>query len=263
MTSPTSTSVPRSRTWPTGNPPPRYDLSYRDVFWSRRPYEDRCDRIAMRALLPSGGERLLEVGAGFARLANEYAAYDHVVLLDASADMRDAARERLGTDPRFEIVAGEATHLPFPDASFDTVVAVRLLLHLSNPAPMFREVARVLRPGGVFIAEFPNQRHVLAIARHALGRQSWCPYDRDPHEYKSGHFSHHPERIREQLTTAGLRPQRLRAASLFRFRPVKKLVPLSVLVGMEARLQAPLGRLTPAPSVYVRAVVEPRRADAT
>jgi ubiquinone/menaquinone biosynthesis C-methylase UbiE len=251
MTTPASASVSHGRNR-LGDQPPRYDLSYRDVFWRSRGYEDRCDRMALRALLPKSGRQLLEIGAGFGRLANEYDAYEHVVLLDASADMREAARERLTGDSKYEVVAGEATHLPFPDASFDTVVAVRLLLHLPNPAPMFREVARVLRAGGVFIVEYPNRRHVLAIARHALGREPWR--DREPYQYSRGHYSHHPQQVREQLRSAGLQPGELRAASFFRNRPVKKVVPMSLLLAMEARLQAPLGRLTPAPSVFVRSV---------
>jgi len=60
------------------------DLGYRDVFWAGRSYEDACDRIALRALLPPDGTRLIEVGAGFGRLAGEYAAYREVVLLDSS-----------------------------------------------------------------------------------------------------------------------------------------------------------------------------------
>lgn len=261
MTTPTSASVSHGRSR-LGEQPPRYDLSYRDVFWRSRGYEDQCDRLALRALLPSGGNQLLEIGAGFGRLAREYSRYRHVVLLDASADMREAARTRLSGDSRYEIVPGEATHLPFPDASFDTVVAVRLLLHLPNPAAMFREVARVLRPGGVFIVEFPNRRHVLAIARHALGRQPWRPFDPEPHEYRRGHFSHHPAQVQDQLRSTGLQPRQLRAASLFRMRPVKKLLPKSLLLAIEARLQAPLGRLTPAPSVFVRAVLVPRDSEA-
>jgi hypothetical protein len=52
--------------------PPIYDLSYRDEFWASRDYEDRCDRLALRALLPASGGHLLDLGAGFGRLVDEY-----------------------------------------------------------------------------------------------------------------------------------------------------------------------------------------------
>src|SRR5438105_3735380 len=76
---------------------PEYDLRYRDVFWRTRDYEDLCDRIAIRALLPRNGDRLIEVGAGFGRLVDEYRGYRSVVLFDASPALLGAGRERLGS----------------------------------------------------------------------------------------------------------------------------------------------------------------------
>lgn len=50
--------------------------TYRADFWEGRgrDYEDRVERIALRRLLRVRGRRLLEVGAGFGRLTNEYRA---------------------------------------------------------------------------------------------------------------------------------------------------------------------------------------------
>ena len=233
--------------------PPRYDLSYRDAFWRERGYEDRCDRLSLRALLPASGGRLLDIGAGFGRLTDEYGAFDRVTLADASPEMRDAARERVGADTRFEIVAAEADALPFADESFDVVVAVRLVLHLRDPLPLFREVHRVLRPGGTFIVEFPNRRHLLAVVRHLIGRQSWSPTGLEPHEYLEDHFAHQPARIQRQLRAAGLEPDAIRAVSLFRSRWLKQRVSAHTLAAIEAPFQALLGPLVPGPSVYVRA----------
>ena len=44
---------------------------YRTDFWEgqNREYEDRVERVAMKKLLPPRGERLVEIGAGFGRLA--------------------------------------------------------------------------------------------------------------------------------------------------------------------------------------------------
>jgi SAM-dependent methyltransferase len=239
----------------TSAAPLEYDLSYRDAFWPGREYEDRCDRLALRALLPPGGRRLLDLGAGFGRLVDEYDAFDGVTLVDASDAMLDAARARLVGDPRITFVAADATDLPFPDATFDTVVAVRLLVHLRDPGPLFREVRRVLRPSGRFIVEYPNRRHLLAAVRHLCGRQRWSPTGLAAHEYLDDHFAHQPARVARQLRRAGLEPEAIRAVSLFRSAALKERVPLHLLIALEARLQQPLGRLVPGPSVFVCARV--------
>jgi SAM-dependent methyltransferase len=231
--------------------PPTYDLSYRDAFWASRAYEDLCDRLALRALLPATGQQLLDVGAGFGRLADEYGGFGHVTLVDASPAMIGAARERIGSDPRFTIVQADAGHLPVASASMDVVVAVRLILHVRNPEVVFAEVARVLRPGGLFVLEFPNRRHLLARLRYLARRQAWSPDDADPHEYREGHFSHQPATVVRQLRGAGLAPASRRAVSLFRSARLKSLVPARSLARLEAPLQAPLGRLAPSPSLYI------------
>lgn len=236
---------------PQQHEPPTYDLSYRDAFWASRAYEDLCDRIALRALLAGSSGHLLDVGAGFGRLVDEYGAFEHVTLVDASPAMIQAARERVGSDPRISIAQADAAHLPIASGSVDVVVAVRLILHVSDPQAVFAEIARVLRPGGLFVVEFPNRRHLLARLRYLARRQAWSPGDPGPHEYREGHFSHQPATVVRQLRRAGLAPTSRRAVSLFRSAQLKRLVPARSLAKLEAPLQARLGRLAPSPSLYI------------
>ena len=232
---------------------PEYGLSYRDVFWTGREYEDRCDRIAIRALLPEVGDRLIEVAAGFGRLADEYAEYESVVLFDASAELLDAARERLGADPRFEFVLGDAHHLPFESASADAIVCVRAIHNFTDPAAVFAEFARVLRPGGVLVIEFANKRHLKSIARWAARRQDWSPFSPEPHEYLPLHFDRSPADVKQMLRTAGFRIGPTRAVSLFRLGALTRRASPELLARVERPLQAPLGPLAIGPSVYLRA----------
>jgi SAM-dependent methyltransferase len=60
--------------------------------------------------------------------------------------------------------------IPYKDQHFDVVLAHNVLEHLTNPAAVFCEVHRVLRPGGFFLSKTPNRRHYVAtIAR-------WTPH---------------------------------------------------------------------------------------
>jgi SAM-dependent methyltransferase len=246
-----STSLPGRERGRRRHGPPTYDLSYRDAFWASRAYEDLCDRIAVRALLAGSGGHLLDLGAGFGRLIDEYGGFGRVTLVDASSAMIEAARERVGSSPRFSVVQADATALPITSGSIDVVVAVRLMVHLRDPDAVFGEIARVLRPGGLFVVEFPNRRHLLARLRYLMRRQSWSPSGADPHEYVEGHFAHQPATVERRLRRAGLVPTSRRAVSMFRSARLKGLLPTRFLAMLEARLQAPLGRLVPSPSMYI------------
>lgn len=75
--------------------------------------------------------------------------------------------ERVRTNPLLdEGRVSDASAIPFPDETFDVVFADNLLEHLRDPAAVFAEVQRVLKPGGAFLFKTPNCRHyVPMIAR--------------------------------------------------------------------------------------------------
>ena len=229
------------------------DLGYRDVFWAARAYENACDRTALRAMLPPAGERLIEVGSGFGRLADEYKGYSEVVLLDSSRVHVEAALEALGQDPRFHVTLGDALALPFPDGYFDAAVCVRVLHHFRDPAPVIAELGRVVRDGGALVIEYANKRNLKSIARRLLGRQDWSPFELGAVEYKPLHYDHAPVSVRRSLRAAGFTVDRTRAASLFRLPRLSRRLPPGALARIEAVLQEPLGSMTPGPSVFVLA----------
>ena len=57
----------------------------------------------------------------------------------------------------------DASGIPYPDQVFDVVFADNVVEHLSDPLSVFREVHRVLKPGGVFLFKTPNKTHYMPI----------------------------------------------------------------------------------------------------
>jgi SAM-dependent methyltransferase len=267
------------------------NTDYRDKFWPSRRYEDACDRIALRAFLPTTGTRLLEVGAGFGRLASEYHAFREVVLLDPSDAMIGSAREKLAADPRFTCMSGVAQHLPFPDGSFDAVVCVRVVHHFADPRPAIAEFARVLRPGGTLILEAANRRNLKSILAWLMRRRS-SPFGRGSQAYvdvslaprrvgdapvrhrtsseeaastrpwtSSTSYLHAPADVRTWLANAGMVVARTRSVALLRPRIVTGHLPTRLIVGLEHLLQPGLAIVMPGPSMFVVAVRGPAQED--
>ncbi|PKL36517.1 hypothetical protein CVV38_01275 [Candidatus Peregrinibacteria bacterium HGW-Peregrinibacteria-1] len=76
-----------------------------------------------------------------------------------AADISETMLKFIGKKfPRIEKVKTDGLNMPFADNSFDLVVAMFLIVHLKDPADVFREVYRVLKPGGVFLLSNVNQR---------------------------------------------------------------------------------------------------------
>jgi len=60
----------------------------------------------------------------------------------------------------------DAANIPWPENSFDLVFSDNVLEHLADPSEVFKEVIRVLKPGGVFLFKTPNKNHYMpTIAR--------------------------------------------------------------------------------------------------
>ncbi len=116
-------------------------------------YMSRC-RARVRELLPAEGRYLLDVASGPVHFP-EYQAYsdgyESRVCVDLSAVALRAARRNVGEKGIY--VLGDVTALPFDDDSIDAAVSLHTLYHVprEEQAQGFREIHRVLRPGGTAV----------------------------------------------------------------------------------------------------------------
>lgn len=228
---------------------------YRYDFWEGRgrEYEDRAERIALRALLPPAGDTLIEIGAGYGRLADLYAGYRRVVLLDYARSQLEEAQRYLPHPDRYTLVVGDVYHLPFVDGVFDVVTMVRVMHHLTDVPAAVTEIQRVMRPAGAAILEHASKHHVKSIIRWLVRRQAWNPFDLEPVEFASLNFDFHPRWIRQQLVAHGLRVEKIRSVSHFRIGVLKKLVPPRWLAALDGLAQTSGQWWQLTPSVFVRA----------
>ena len=98
---------------------------------------------------------------------------------------------------RYEVVRGDLTALPFPDASVDRVIASEVLEHIPDDVTAFAEIARVLRPGG---------RVAVTVPRYGPERVCWALSDAY-HANEGGHIRiYRGDVLRTRLLAAGLQP---------------------------------------------------------
>lgn len=227
---------------------------YQKLFWEEggRAYEDAVEAVALRRLLPSGGEIMLELGAGAGRNTPRYAVYDRIVLLDYSRTQLEQAQANLGDSDRYIYVAADVYRLPFVNGVFDGATMIRTLHHMAEPQLALSQVQRVMASNGTFILEFANKRNLKAMLRYFLGKQKWSPYTLEPVEFAELNFDFHPKAIRRYLHDAGFQVEQQLTVSHFRTAFLKKRVPTHVLVAMDALLQWTGGVAQVSPSVFTR-----------
>jgi ubiquinone/menaquinone biosynthesis C-methylase UbiE len=227
---------------------------YQRRFWEKggRQYEDLCEAIALKRLLPQKGKLLLELGAGAGRNTPRYQGFDRIVLLDYSRTQLQQAQEKLGRSDRYIYVAADIYRLPFVDGLFDTATMIRTLHHMADVPAALQQVRKVLQPGATFILEYANKRNVKSILRYALRRQAWSPYSLDAVEFAPLNFDFHPRTIRTSLKADGFRIEKTLTVSHLRVAWLKRNLPASFLAGVDALLQWTGALVQLSPSVFLR-----------
>jgi len=105
--------------------------------------------------LPAGA-RLLDAGAGECQYKKHCAHLEYVAQDNAIYDGKGDSGLQTGSWDFSQIdIISDIVNIPEPDASFDAVLCTEVLEHLPDPVRALDEMARLLRPGGVFIITAP------------------------------------------------------------------------------------------------------------
>ncbi|HOU54195.1 MAG TPA: class I SAM-dependent methyltransferase [Myxococcota bacterium] len=121
-------------------------------------------RDAYRAAGLGPDSEVLDVGCATGGMMRFLSGEGRFTGLDRSEVAAGIARQRTGCP----VVVGDATAMPFPDARFDGVMAMDVLEHIEDDRSALREIRRVLRPGGPFLASVPCHPWLFSTHDRAL-----------------------------------------------------------------------------------------------
>jgi ubiquinone/menaquinone biosynthesis C-methylase UbiE len=236
---------------------PRYN--YQD-YWAGREYEHAAEEIAINRLLRKQRfKHAVDVGGGYGRLSKLLTNFaDKVTLAEPSQQQLDIAKIYLKDTPSIERKLLQAAELKMPKGSVDLVLVVRVLHHLPDPMTEFKEIARVLKPGGTFILEFANDAHFLNRIRYAARGKGVpkVPVDiRSKASKKADEIAfvnHHPKTIIKMLQKAGFEVETVLSGSNLRSPRVKKVLGRRPLIALEKVLQPLLAPIYFGPSVWLK-----------
>lgn len=165
-----------------------------------------CD-LAER-LAKTGPRNVLEIAAGTGALTRKIAsslpAATRIVATDLNQPMLDYAMARQPGDREIAWRQADAATLPFEDAMFDAVVCQFGAMFFPDKTHAYREVRRVLRPGGHFLFSVWDEiaeNEFADVVTQALARL----FPDDPPRFlaRTPHGYHDTDRIRGDLAAAG------------------------------------------------------------
>jgi ubiquinone biosynthesis O-methyltransferase len=199
------------------------------------------DRLEQALILELAGNvaglRVLDVGCGDGELALQlWERGAQITGIDASPEMIEAARVRAKNRKAtiaFEVAAAE--QLPFASDRFDMLVAITILCFVPDAAPVFQEMARVLRPGGRLVIGELGRWSSWAAARRVRAWSGSVLWRRASFRTQRG--------LRSLAENAGLTVETVRGAIYYpRWRFAARLC---------ARWDRALGRLTTMGAAFI------------
>lgn len=116
------------------------------------------------------GQKILELGCGNGAFWLENRTripHDTEIILSDISDgmLRDAKRNLSSENSQFSFYAFDCHEIPFPDHSFDRVIAGHLLFYCDDLPKVCKEIRRILKPGGLFLASTYGTKHMMEISQ--------------------------------------------------------------------------------------------------
>lgn len=194
----------------------RNDLTIYDAVAAQWWSDDICWVRTLKNLVPGRlawfdrhidwrGKAVLDLGCAGGFMAEAIARRGaEVTGIDPSQGAIAAARAHAAAEGlaiRYDTGVGEA--LPYPDASFDTVVCVDVLEHVADLPKVLAEVARVLKPGGLFLFDTINRNPLARLATITIAEDVLRLLPKGTHDPA---LFIRPAELRRAMTGAGLVP---------------------------------------------------------
>jgi ubiquinone/menaquinone biosynthesis C-methylase UbiE len=184
-----------------GNIPEHYDSGLGPMIFA-----DYAADIARRAAAGNPA-RVLETAAGTGivtrQLRNLLPPGAHLTATDLNAPMLEVARTKFGPGEQVDLRPADAVALPFTDGAFDAVVCQFGVMFFPQKDASYREVHRVLGPGGRFLFSVWDSHQYNPFARIAHETAARF-FPADPPQFYTVPFSYHRiDPIKESLIDAG------------------------------------------------------------
>ncbi len=237
---------------------PRFSyLSY----WNNRKYEHGAEILALKKLLGTNKyTTIADIGGGYGRLTSFLAGFgDEVYLIEPSLKQREIAKKQLRNLKNIHIEAGESDETKFKPDKLDLAVVVRVSHHLPNLEPTFKELDRIIKPGGFLIFELANSTNIKSWLKN---RFSGTPVPQTPVEKRSPvnirkntipFVNHHPKTCLKLLQSNNFIVKKTLSVSNFRSPVIKKIFPLMLLLVLESVSQTLFSSINFGPSIFILA----------
>jgi ubiquinone/menaquinone biosynthesis C-methylase UbiE len=137
---------------------------------------ENLSQLIYHAAQVSDSQTILDAGCGFGgTLDSLNRHYQHMDLIGLNIDGRQLLRAREQIIPQAEnkirFEEGNACALPFADNSFDVVLAVECIFHFPSREQFFKEVNRVLKPGGYLaLSDFSLSKKLLKLNKLGIAK---------------------------------------------------------------------------------------------